>query len=130
MEFTFLQPAQYGSACKLVEYPTYSDLLEGYYSDKDRAERLRQKSKDLHKSVKNMLDRAIRKQAARKERSWPRAKALTGCGFTASCFRQICGPSRRARGRDREQLLRWQDVTIPLDVRLSPSANAQVLPGL
>ena len=55
------------SACKLVEYPTYSDLLEGYYSDKDRAERLRQKSKDLHKSVKNMLDRAIRKQAARKE---------------------------------------------------------------
>ena len=39
----------------------------GYYAEKDRAERLRTKSKELHKAVHNMYDRALRKQAARQE---------------------------------------------------------------
>ncbi len=34
---------------------------------KDRAERLRTKSKELHKAVHNMYERAVRKQAARQE---------------------------------------------------------------
>ena len=42
-------------------------MLEGYYAEKDRAERLRTKSKELHKAVHNMYERAVRKQAARKE---------------------------------------------------------------
>ncbi len=42
-------------------------LLEGYYAEKDRAERLRTKSKELHKAVHNMYERAVRKQAARQE---------------------------------------------------------------
>ncbi len=42
-------------------------MLEGYYAEKDRAERLRTKSKELHKAVRNMYERAVRKQAARQE---------------------------------------------------------------
>ena len=42
-------------------------MLEDYYATKDRAERLRQKSRELYKAVHNMYDRAVRKQAARKE---------------------------------------------------------------
>ena len=42
-------------------------MLEGYYAEKDRAERLRTKSKELHKAVHNMYERAVRKQAARQE---------------------------------------------------------------
>ena len=39
----------------------------GLLREKDRAERLRTKSKELHKAVHNMYERAVRKQAARQE---------------------------------------------------------------
>ena len=34
--------------------PSFNAMLEGYYAEKDRAERLRTKSKELHKAVHNM----------------------------------------------------------------------------
>ena len=43
-------------------------LLDGYYAEKDRAERLRTKSKELHKAVHNMYNQALRKQAARRDK--------------------------------------------------------------
>ena len=125
VEFTFLRPAQYGSACKLVEYPTYSDLLEGYYSDKDRAERLRQKSKDLHKSVKNMLDRAIRKQAARKEELAQSESSDRLRIYDELLQANLWAIRKGARSVTVNNYYDGKDVTIPLDVRLSPSANAQ-----
>ena len=42
-------------------------IRDSYYAEKDRAERLRTKSKELHKAVHNMYERAVRKQAARQE---------------------------------------------------------------
>lgn len=68
---------QYGSAAILTRYPSYSEMLEDYYATKDRAERLRQKSRELYKAVHNMYDRAVRKQAARKEELSQSAKADT-----------------------------------------------------
>ena len=35
----------------LHEWPSFNAMLEGYYAEKDRAERLRTKSKELHKAV-------------------------------------------------------------------------------
>ena len=67
VEFSFTPLTQYGAGYTLTEYPGFSELLEGYYSSKDRAERLRQKSRDLLKAVQNMHERAVRKQAARHE---------------------------------------------------------------
>ena len=32
------------------EWPSFNAMLEGYYAEKDRAERLRTKSKELHKA--------------------------------------------------------------------------------
>ena len=54
--FTEEQKA-YGSAALLTQYPGYSELLEDYYATKDRAERLRQKSRELYKAVHNMHGR-------------------------------------------------------------------------
>ena len=41
-----------------MEYGSYSELLESYYAAKDKAERLRQKSRDLAKTVHNLHERA------------------------------------------------------------------------
>ena len=77
VEFSFFVPQQYGGAAILTRYPSYSEMLEDYYATKDRAERLRQKSRELYKAVHNMYDRAVRKQAARKEELSQSAKADT-----------------------------------------------------
>ena len=61
----------------IKEWPSFNAMLEGYYAEKDRAERLRTKSKELHKAVHNMYERAVRKQAARKEELSQSAKADT-----------------------------------------------------
>ena len=49
-----------------MPYESCSSLLEGYYAARDKAERLRQRSKDLAKTVKNLYERAQRKLAARR----------------------------------------------------------------
>ena len=98
VEFSFFVPQQYGSAAILTRYPSYSEMLEDYYATKDRAERLRQKSRELYKAVHNMYDRAVRKQAARKEELSQSAKP-TRCACTASFCRRTSGPSTRVTGR-------------------------------
>ena len=67
VEYTFFRPRQYGDKYLIKEWPSFNAMLEGYYAEKDRAERLRTKSKELHKAVHNMYERAVRKQAARQE---------------------------------------------------------------
>ncbi len=67
VDYPFLVPQQYGEAYQVRRWPSFSALLDGYYAEKDRAERLRTKSKELHKAVHNMYDRALRKQAARRD---------------------------------------------------------------
>ena len=67
VEYTFFRPRQYGEKYLIKEWPSFNAMLEGYYAEKDRAERLRTKSKELHKAVHNMYERAVRKQAARQE---------------------------------------------------------------
>ena len=67
IEYTFFRPQQYGEKYRIKEWPSFNAMLEGYYAEKDRTERLRTKSKELHKAVHNMYERAVRKQAARQE---------------------------------------------------------------
>ena len=54
VEYTFFRPRQYGEKYRIKEWPSFNAMLEGYYAEKDRAERLRTKSKELHKAVHNM----------------------------------------------------------------------------
>ena len=127
VEFTFFQPTQYNESFQLTVWPSFSELLEGYYAEKDRAERLRTKSKELHKAVHNMYERAVRKQANRKEELAASEKSeklrLYGELLSANLY-QI------EKGMTSVTLPNWYDegkpVTIPLDVRYSPSRNAQI----
>lgn len=126
VEFTFFAPTQYGAGYVLTAWPSFSQLLEGYYSEKDRAERLRTKSKELHKAVHNLYERAVRKQAARKEELAASGKSeklrLYGELLSANLY-------MAEKGMKEITVPNWYEegamVTIPLDLRYTPSQNAQ-----
>ena len=124
VEFSFTALTQYGpDACRT--YPDFSALLEDYYAVKDRAERLRQKSRDLLKTVRNLHERAVRKQAARTEElaqsEASDEKRIKGELVQANLW-QI---ERGMASVTVDNYYTGQKETIPLDVRLSPSGNAQ-----
>lgn len=124
VEFSFTPLTQYGEQ-RLTHYDSFSTMLEGYYSTKDRAERLRQKSKDLAKTVKNLHDRAIRKQAARKEEL-----AQSGKADQLRLYGELLQANLWAvdKGMRSVQVLNYYDgqtIEIPLDARLNGVGNAQ-----
>ena len=126
VEFTFFRPQQYGETYRIKEWPSFNAMLEGYYAEKDRAERLRTKSKELHKAVHNMYERAVRKQAARQEELAASGKSeklrLYGELLSANLY-------MAQKGMKSITVPNWYDegkeVTIPLDLRFTPSQNAQ-----
>ncbi len=103
--------------------PSFNAMLEGYYAEKDRAERLRTKSKELHKAVHNMYDRALRKQAARQEELAASGKSEKLRLYGELLFGQpVSGPEGHEE-HHRAQLVRRgaKEVTIPLDLRFTPA---------
>ncbi len=124
-EFSFTPLTQYQPGGTLRPYEGFCALLEGYYAEKDRVERLRQKSKELRRTVQNMYDRAVRKQAARREEmaAGEKCDSLREMGelLTANLH-------AFQKGDTSVRLQNWADgteVDIALDARLSPSQNAQ-----
>jgi predicted ribosome quality control (RQC) complex YloA/Tae2 family protein len=67
-DFTFRPITQYGSYMTCRTYDNFSLLLDDYYAERDKAERIRQKSQAITKSVTNLRNRTARKlQNQRKE---------------------------------------------------------------
>ena len=92
---------------------------------RDRAERLRQKSRNLGKTVQNLCERAKRKQAARLEEQAATEKADHLRVWGELLQANLYAVQRGAKEATVENYYDGAQVTIPLDVRLSPSANAQ-----
>ena len=125
VEFTFFRPQQYGENYAVKEWPSFNAMLEGYYAEKDRAERLRTKSKELHKAVHNMYERAVRKQAARQEEL-----AASGKSEKLRLYGELLQANLWAIHKgDRQVTVQsyytGEDVTIRLDPRLGGNENAQ-----
>ena len=124
VEFSFTALTQYGpDACRT--YPNFSALLEDYYAVKDRAERLRQKSRDLLKTVRNLHERAVRKQAARTE-ELAQSEASDELRVKGELVQANLWQIQRGMASVTvDNYYTGRKETIPLDVRLSPSGNAQ-----
>ena len=123
-EYSFLPLTQY-EGLETKSYDSINQLLDEYYSEKDRAERLRQKGKDLHKLVQNLVERTTRKQIARKEelaQSTDNEKyRIYGELLTANLW-------QLEKGMKKVEVLNYYDnstVTIPLDPKLTGNQNAQ-----
>lgn len=124
VEFSFLPLTQYG-AQHLQGFESYSALLEGYYAAKDKAERMRQKGRELSRTVHNLYDRAVRKAAARREE-----RAQSQNSDQLRVYGELLSANLWAIQKGAKEVVvtnyyDGQPVTIPLDARLSPSANAQ-----
>ncbi len=124
-EFSFTKLTQYLPNYQMVEYQSFSELLCDYYNEKDRAERLWQKSKQLIKSVKNIHERCLRKQIARKEElkeTKDREKyKIYGELISANIY-------KIEKGETKTTVLNYytnKEIEIKLDPRYSPSKNSQ-----
>lgn len=123
-EYSFMPLTQY-EGLNSKSFETLNQLLDEYYSEKDKAERLRQKGKDLHKLVQNLVDRTTRKQVARKEeltQSTDNEKfRIYGELLTANLY-------QLEKGMKKVEVFNYYDntnVVVPLDPKLTGNQNAQ-----
>ena len=66
-DFSYMRISQYGETMELAEYSTFSELLDAFFSQKDHAESMRRKSRDLLHKTKSARDRTQRKLNARQQ---------------------------------------------------------------
>lgn len=108
-------------------YPSIGEMLDDYFAERDRLERIRQRAHDIVTLVSNARARIERKLAIQRESLAESAKGerykRAGDLITANLY-------RLERGMTSFETQDYYDeacptVEIPLDSRLSPSANAQ-----
>ena len=61
MDFCFMDIRQYEGALKLRRFDSFEELLDTFFSDRDRLARMRAKSADLSRLLANTVDRLSRK---------------------------------------------------------------------
>ena len=118
---------QYGSAVRQERMESFSQLLDSFYTEKERITHQQQRSQALVKLIKNRRERAARKLANRLEERKATAKRETwrqyGDLIKANLYRM-------KRGQTALEAENFYDpenapVVIPLEAKLSPQQNAE-----
>ena len=60
-DFTYLPIRQYAGFMSLETAPSFSELLDAFYTTRDQEARLKSRSSAMHKTISNLLSRTIRK---------------------------------------------------------------------
>lgn len=66
-DYSFMPLTQYGSLAQIKSFDSFSELLDAFYSKRERLERRRKRARELSHSVKSARDRTTRKLISRKE---------------------------------------------------------------
>ncbi|MCM1055288.1 MAG: NFACT family protein [Bacteroides sp.] len=125
IDFTFIPTEQYGAAMVQREFDSPSKLLDGFFSGRAQAERMKQRSGDLLRSILSVYNRTAKKIELQKSE-------LAACGerevfrvrgdlLSANIYRMEKGMNEITV----ENYITGKPETIKLDVRLTPSQNAQ-----
>lgn len=125
-DFCFMPINQYGGIYKGKQYASGSEMLDDFYSERDKAARIKKQSSDLLKTVNNLLSRANRRMNLRikdLEATKDREK-LRICGelIKANIHTVKTGDTVAVVKNFYDENL--SDITIKLDEALSPAANA------
>lgn len=64
-DFTFFMPRQYGDLCTYKTFDTFSQLIDYFYFEQVKIERIRQRSNDLFHRLNTLKERAVRKSLNR-----------------------------------------------------------------
>ncbi len=128
IEYAFMEIRQYGTSAVAVEVESIGKLIDLYFAERGREERIHKKAADIFKLLSNAESRIIKKMQLQKEE-------LAACddGEKFKLWGDIITANIYQLSRGLESCTfpnYWsedcEEVTIPLDKRLSPSANAQV----
>ena len=125
-DFSFRPIRQYGSTREAKIYDSFSQLLDGFYATRDHADRMRQKTQALLKTVSNLHNRTARKlENQRKEltATYDRERLRQLGDIVTANIHAI------SRGQARLTAVDFYDpemkqIDIPLSVQLSPQQNA------
>ena len=125
-DFTFLPIGQYEGAAETAPWPTFSLLLDAFFEQRERQERVKQKGQDLIRAVTNARDRTARKignqekeLAATKNRDHLRQLG----DILTSNFYQMERGMARLRAVDLYDP-EGREIDIKLDPLLTPQQNA------
>ena len=126
-DFSFIRLSQFGTLMYTKEIPTASELLDYFYSERDRAARTKQRANDLFKLLMNLTERTSRRIAAQREElavcaDKDKAK-LYGDLISANMYRIQKGDSSATVENFYDESC--PNITIELDVRKTPAQNAQ-----
>lgn len=125
-DFSFMDITQYGTLYTAHEFERLSELLDEFYVERDRIDRMRQRAGDMNKVISNAIARTSRKLNMQREelsvcadRETLRIQAdlLNANQYKLQKGALFCDVENYY---DENKLLR-----IPLDPALTPAANAQ-----
>lgn len=125
-DISFLPVKQYEGAVRTEQYGSFSELLDSFYTTREKREKTRQRGQSLLKSIRNLRDRTSRKLAIRKEElkaTYDREKYREmGDIIKANLHNMQKGMSvLRALNFYSED---ESEIEIKLDAKLGPSQNA------
>ena len=126
-DFSFVEVRQYGASYTLQEFPTYGELLDAFYAQKDAVDRMRQRSLDLQKLLTATRERIVRRldnQRRELAESADREKYKIYGDLLATNMYSLQKGDRRAVVQNYYEE-GYPEVEIQLDPRLTPNQNVQ-----
>ena len=128
-DFSFLPITQYGRETVCQPYDSFSELLDAFYLQRDRAELRRRRSHELLRSIRTGRDRLVRKLANQKEelkRTESREDVRRQAELiTANLYRMKKGDRVLVCQNYYEE--DCPEISIPLDALKTPQQNAAAL---
>ncbi len=126
-DFSFVRLNQFGTLMYTKEIPTACELLDYFYYERDKAVRTKQRANDLFRLLVNLTERTTRRISVQKQE-------LSECA--GKDYYKLCGDLisanmyRIKKGDLSATVVNFYDesnpeMTIELDVRKTPSQNAQ-----
>ena len=125
-DFSFTDITQYGFKIKSKIFDNYSDLIDSFYAEKSTTERTNQQSKELQKTLSNLIARSQRKLETR-------TKELEDCkdkdSFRINAELILANQYSLQKGSLYFDVQNFYDnynlIRIKADPALSPAQNAQ-----
>ena len=127
MDVAFLDIRQYGGFMRVESGGSFNEVIDGFYDERDRQERMRVKTHSINKLLQNLRDRVARKlqkqHAELKQCADREELRIRGDLLQANLYRV-------PRGADSVTVENFYDenggtLTIRLNPAISPAANAQ-----
>ena len=117
---------QYENAYKVSSFESFSQLLDEFYTERERLDHVAQRGQAIQKTVKNLRDRTARKLAVQMEElkaTFDREQLREyGDIIKANLYRMERGAKSLVAQNFYSEAC--EDIEIPLDPKLSPQQNA------